>query len=84
MKATVVSTNIHYGALIGRADGTILVENVVTNVNIIGVSSTGVQGDAGMVGANYADMTFNNCATLGEIYDIVVEDMDRQSRGLKG
>lgn len=60
-------TNIHYGALIGRADGTILVENVVTNVNIIGVSSTGVQGDAGMVGANYADMTFNNCATLGEM-----------------
>ena len=24
------------------------------------------------------------CATLGEICDIVVEDMDRQSRGLKG
>lgn len=24
------------------------------------------------------------CATLGEIYDIVVEDMIRQSRGLKG
>ena len=24
------------------------------------------------------------CATLGEIYDIVVEDIDRQSRGLKG
>ena len=24
------------------------------------------------------------CATLGEKYDIVVEDMDRQSRGLKG
>ena len=24
------------------------------------------------------------CATLGEIYDIVVEDMDRQFRGLKG
>lgn len=24
------------------------------------------------------------CATLGEIYDIVVEDMDRQSRWLKG
>ena len=23
-------------------------------------------------------------ATLGEIYDIVVEDMDRQTRGLKG
>ena len=24
------------------------------------------------------------CSTLDEIYDIVVEDMDRQSRGLKG
>ena len=24
------------------------------------------------------------CAGLGEIYDIVVEDMDRQARGLKG
>ncbi len=24
------------------------------------------------------------CATLGEIFDIVIEDMDRQSRGLKG
>lgn len=24
------------------------------------------------------------CATLGEIFDIVVEDMDRQERGLKG
>lgn len=24
------------------------------------------------------------CVSLGEIYDIVVEDMDRQSRGLKG
>ena len=24
------------------------------------------------------------CASLGEIYGIVVEDMDRQSRGLKG
>lgn len=24
------------------------------------------------------------CATLGEIYDIVVEDMDRQARGLMG
>ena len=24
------------------------------------------------------------CASLGEIYDIVVEDMDRQAKGLKG
>lgn len=24
------------------------------------------------------------CSTLGEVYDIVIEDMDRQSRGLQG
>ncbi len=24
------------------------------------------------------------CSTLGEIFDIVIEDMDRQSRGLQG
>jgi len=24
------------------------------------------------------------CATLGEIHDIVIENMDRQARGLKG
>lgn len=24
------------------------------------------------------------CSTLGEIYDIVIEDMERQSQGLKG
>ncbi|MFD1455682.1 kinase to dihydroxyacetone kinase [Levilactobacillus lanxiensis] len=24
------------------------------------------------------------CASLGEMFDVVVEDMDRQSRGLKG
>ena len=24
------------------------------------------------------------CASLGEIYDIVIEDMDRQERGLQG
>lgn len=24
------------------------------------------------------------CSSLGEIYDIVVEDMDRQARGLQG
>ena len=24
------------------------------------------------------------CASFGEIFDIVIEDMDRQSRGLKG
>jgi dihydroxyacetone kinase-like predicted kinase len=25
-----------------------------------------------------------HCASMGEIYDIVVEDMERQSKGLKG
>ena len=59
-------TDIHYGALIGRAYGNVLVENVVTNVHITGVHS-GVTGDAGMLGANYANITFNNCATLGEM-----------------
>ena len=58
-------TNIHFGALIGRAKGNVLVENVVTNVDITGMSTTGVQGDAGMLGANYAQIVFNNCATLG-------------------
>ena len=66
VEGNVYVTNIHYGALIGKADGTVLVENVVTNVNIIGAMHQ-VTGDAGMVGANYAHMTFNNCATLGEM-----------------
>ena len=29
-------------------------------------------------------LILESAASLGEIYDIVVEDMDRQSRGLKG
>ena len=29
-------------------------------------------------------MVLEYCASLGEIHDIVVEDMDRQARGLKG
>ena len=65
VEGSVYATNIHFGALIGRGKGNILVENVVTNVDITGMSNTGVQGDAGMIGANYANITFNNCATLG-------------------
>ena len=57
-------TSIHFGALIGVAYGTVLVEKVVTNVDITGLVS-GVTGDAGMLGANYANITFNNCAVLG-------------------
>ena len=67
VKGDAVVTNIHYGALIGHADGTVLVENVITDVDITGMSSTGVQGDGGMLGANYANITFNNCATLGKM-----------------
>lgn len=33
---------------------------------------------------NEPRLVLQYCATLGEIYDIVIEDMDRQSRGLKG
>lgn len=33
---------------------------------------------------NYPWKVLEYCASLGEIYDIVVEDMDRQSRGLQG
>lgn len=66
VEGSVYVTQIHYGALIGRGNGTILVENVVTDVNIIGAMHQ-VTGDAGMIGANYADLTFNNCATLGEM-----------------
>ena len=66
VEGSVYVTNIHYGALIGRGNGTILVENVVTDVDIIGAMNQ-VTGDAGMIGANYANITFNNCATLGEM-----------------
>ena len=67
VEGAAVSTAIHFGALIGQANGIVLVENVVTDVDITGKSTTGVQGDAGMLGANYANITFNNCATLGEM-----------------
>ncbi|MBO7069265.1 MAG: hypothetical protein J6W52_11435 [Bacteroidaceae bacterium] len=59
-------TNIHFGALIGHAEGTVLVENVITDVDITGAMNQ-VTGDGGMLGANYADITFNNCATLGKM-----------------
>lgn len=67
VKGSATSTNIHYGALIGVAYGTVLVENVITNVDITGKSIKGTQGDAGMLGANYANITFNNCAVLGPL-----------------
>jgi hypothetical protein len=64
VEGSVYVTQIHYGALIGRAYGTVLVENVVTDVDITGAMNQ-VTGDGGMLGANYANITFNNCATFG-------------------
>ena len=47
-----------------------------------------VVGDEALIKLHYHTSTpwkvLEYCATKGEIFDIVVEDMDRQSRGLKG
>ena len=47
-----------------------------------------VVGDEDVVKVHYHTDTpwkvLEYCASLGEIFDIVIEDMDRQSRGLKG
>lgn len=47
-----------------------------------------IVGDDEMVKIHYHTnepwQVLEYCSTLGEIFDIVVEDMDRQSRGLKG
>ena len=47
-----------------------------------------VVGDEELIKLHYHTNTpwkvLEYCATKGEIFDIVVEDMDRQSRGLKG
>ncbi len=57
---------IHFGALFGHAVGEVLIENVVTNVDITG-DRGGVTGDGGMTGYNEGTITFNNCATLGSL-----------------
>lgn len=45
-------------------------------------------GDAGLVKIHFHTnepwRVLEYCAGLGEIYDIVIEDMDRQARGLRG
>ena len=47
-----------------------------------------VVGDEELIKLHYHTNTpwkvLEYCAAKGEIFDIVVEDMDRQSRGLKG
>lgn len=45
-------------------------------------------GDSDLIKIHYHTnepwLVLQYCASLGEIFDIVVEDMDRQARGLKG
>ncbi len=47
-----------------------------------------VVGDDDLIKLHYHTnepwLVLEYCSKLGEIYDIVVEDMDRQQRGLKG
>ncbi len=55
--------------------------------NILGDCLLAV-GDSEMIKIHYHTNTpwkvVEYCSTLGEIYDIVIENMDRQERGLKG
>ena len=55
--------------------------------NILGDCLLAV-GDSEMIKIHYNTNTpwkvVEYCSTLGEIYDIVIENMDRQERGLKG
>ena len=41
-------------------------------------------GDENLIKIHFHWQVLEYCAGLGEIFDIVVEDMDRQARGLKG
>ena len=47
-----------------------------------------VVGDDDLIKLHYHTnepwLVLEYCSKLGEIYDIVIEDMDRQQRGLKG
>lgn len=55
--------------------------------NFVGDSLLSV-GDDTLIKIHYHTNTpwkvLEYCASLGEIFDIVVEDMDRQARGLQG
>ena len=55
--------------------------------NMIGDSLLAV-GDEELIKIHYHTNTpwtvLEYCATLGEIFDIVIEDMERQSNGLQG
>lgn len=62
------------------------INEYITN-NFIGDSLLAV-GDDELIKIHYHTnepwKVLEYCASLGEIFDIVVEDMDRQSRGLQG
>ena len=71
-------------------EGTDLDEDAIYDYikdNLVGDSLLAV-GDEELIKIHYHTnepwQLLEYCASLGEIYDIVVEDMDRQSRGLQG
>jgi dihydroxyacetone kinase-like predicted kinase len=71
-------------------EGTGLDEDVISDyfhVNFQGDCLLAV-GDEDLIKIHYHTnepwKVLEYCASLGEIYDIVVEDMERQSRGLQG
>lgn len=71
-------------------EGTDLDEDVINDYiveNFVGDSLL-VVGDEELIKLHYHTnepwKVLEYCSTLGEIFDIVVEDMDRQARGLQG
>lgn len=71
-------------------EGKDLDENAIYNYftnNFVGDSLLAV-GNEALIKIHYHTnepwKALEYCASLGEIYDIVIEDMDRQSRGLQG
>lgn len=71
-------------------EGTNLSEDIITSYfeNNFDGDCLLVVGDDTLIKVHYHTSepwdVLRYCATLGEIFDIVVEDMYRQSRGLKG
>lgn len=79
-----------------RYDTQLLIEGVDLDtrkiINYVNNTFTGdsllVVGDDDLVKLHYHTnepwLVLEFCSTQGEIHDIVIEDMDRQSRGLQG
>ena len=66
LKGTAITTQQHYGGLIGQSYGTVLIENVTVSMDITGNLNT-TTGIGGMIGYNLGHTTFNNCATHGTL-----------------